>query len=566
MLWSFPAAFLLLGFFALLFLRRRKPKNAPVQSMASVALWKQLAIRHGRLTAGTSPWKQRHLWWWAAALLCFILAAAGPVRWIESTKNGAAVVILDNRLDAIPGTERLWAERKRAALSWLESARPGQARALLVTAPTPRIAHPFSGDAESLRASLLATTRSQSAAARTPEDALLLASTVWQNQSPGPPGTVVWISAFKAPASAASLPDLVALSPGDPDTRAFATMAGAALSRHPESPRILRWQAGARNLGTVPATVHLRVGGSPFPEELVILDLQPRETQWRTGEFNLSADTAAAVKFSLGQVEQNQLPPLVFALPVPPLPEYRAEIVGPPDSLFLQEALRSLPGWHVEVLSADDWEPRPGPDLRVLTGIPDEEKIRRALSQTPAWLFACGPFASTTTNPLPFVVWQNPHHPVMAGLDLETISIGKAWLPDSEKKWTPVVVESLVESPAGPLILAGGSPLPGEVPSANETNSHRWLALAFRPQTSNLPLRAAFPILVRQGTLWLLNRPTFATESRILFPLEDAGEMTAGSRNPAGVFSSAPWWNPLFIGLGLLCLLMPWWRISFHEK
>lgn len=78
------------------------------------------------------------------------------------------------------------------------------------------------------------------------------------------------------------------------------------------------------------------------------------------------------------------------------------------------------------------------------------------------------------------------NHPLVADLDLRALYVSSA-----RKLTAPSWLQSVVESPQGPLLLVG------------EQNGRRVAVLTFNPSDSNLPTLAAFPLLMANAADWL---------------------------------------------------------------
>lgn len=87
-------------------------------------------------------------------------------------------------------------------------------------------------------------------------------------------------------------------------------------------------------------------------------------------------------------------------------------------------------------------------------------------------------------------LWATGDHPVLAGVDLGPLRIGRAvvLVPDAADT-------VLVATAAGPVAVAG------------ERGGVRHVVLGFRPDATTLPLEAAFPVLVRNALDWLSHPP-----------------------------------------------------------
>ncbi len=172
-------------------------------------------------------------------------------------------------------------------------------------------------------------------------------------------------------------------------------------------------------------------------------------------------------------------------------------------NLFLQKALQAVPG-----LSLYQVTPRSYPTVDttpygvlVFDGfIPDQPPTKNALIIDPSdapWL----PLEGVVRTPQ-ITLWRNDD-PTLAYVDLRTIRIARASnvkLPD----W------------AHPLIEANGLPL-GFI---GDNDGHRIVGLTFDLRQSNLPLSAAFPILISNVMRYLI--PPTVAQSTSLAPFAPA--------------------------------------------
>lgn len=95
-------------------------------------------------------------------------------------------------------------------------------------------------------------------------------------------------------------------------------------------------------------------------------------------------------------------------------------------------------------------------------------------------------YEATETIDQPQVTDWDRSHPVMAGLNLDNLSILKA-LKLSKPEWATV----LARSDDVPLVMAG------------EYQKRKVVVIGFGPDDSSLPLRAAFPLLIDNAVRWL---------------------------------------------------------------
>lgn len=569
MLWSFPIAFFLLVAGLIFLLRRKRDMPVASKTIASVALWRQLASRQGRLLSKLRWWEQPGLLWKFAGLFFLVLAAAGPLRWApENRESMALIVVVDN---CSPGA-LLEPQKSETLLKTtsriLAGAAPSRRIALIALSPTPRLVHPLSSDSGSLLATLSGLTfSSQRSDFRMVEEALGLADTLQDSMKEDIPSSrIVWMSSSPPPgyplSSQGGSIDLHSLPlwvrPGSerPGANEIA-LVGAGVSRRASAPDVLVWHAGFQNQNGSSLDARLLAATAQSKPTSSRLDFSGNETIWRSGEMRVSDAHQGALELEVRSPAMNA-PPLKVSLPLPPPPAYEVEIVGSEDARFWDAAFSSLPGWSTKVVETSDWEPGPGPDLRVLIGVSDSAKIRDALGNAPAWLVNCGPFHVEASGSVNGELRQINRHPATKGLDLETIIINQV-SPPAGDAW-PYGSESTIlssENPGtttSPLITAG---------SANRESGgagYRWIAMGFAPGESNLALRAAFPALINQGTLWLLGRDTFDNEeeasvSQAAESFDEAGQSIIG-----GGFSTHSWWVPTALFLSVLCFSIGYFR------
>jgi len=155
------------------------------------------------------------------------------------------------------------------------------------------------------------------------------------------------------------------------------------------------------------------------------------------------------------------------------------------DSLFLQRALEVDPRVRLSRVAIADYRPETPAEVRVFNRwapdrLPDGGSL---LIDTSA---ANGPAEVTGSVPVPTVVRWDDRHPIMRHVAFDQVAIAEA-LTVSRRPWGQV----LVEGDTTPLVLAGQK---GPVRAA---------FIGFPLERSNLPLRAAFPILMQNCLEWL---------------------------------------------------------------
>ena len=155
------------------------------------------------------------------------------------------------------------------------------------------------------------------------------------------------------------------------------------------------------------------------------------------------------------------------------------------ESMFLERALGIDPRVRVSRVSIADFRPDTPADVRVFNGwapdkLPDGGSL---LVNTSA---RNGPVEVTAKVQTPTVVRWDEKHPVLRYVSFEQVAIAEA-LAVSPRPWGQV----LVEGDTTPLVVAG------------QQGKLRAVYIGFELERSNLPLRAAFPILIQNCLEWL---------------------------------------------------------------
>jgi hypothetical protein len=155
------------------------------------------------------------------------------------------------------------------------------------------------------------------------------------------------------------------------------------------------------------------------------------------------------------------------------------------ESMFLERALTVDPRARLTKVSSADFRPDTPADVRVFNGwapdrLPDGGSL---LVNTSA---RNGPVEVTAKVRTPTVVRSDEKHPVLRYVNFEQVAVAEA-LAVTPRPWGQV----LVEGDTTPLVVAGQQ---GKV---------RAVYIGFELERSNLPLRAAFPILIQNCLEWL---------------------------------------------------------------
>jgi Ca-activated chloride channel family protein len=159
-------------------------------------------------------------------------------------------------------------------------------------------------------------------------------------------------------------------------------------------------------------------------------------------------------------------------------------LVGEPN-LFLEKALAV--DMHVQVtrVAPSDYRATEGYDITILDGWAPKRLGDGSFLLVHA-AAEDAPVAVTGEVGLPIVVGRNERHPVTRHASFEEIAIADA-LTVSLRPWGQV----LVEGDSTPLVVCG------------QRAKRRVVYVGFSFERSNLPLRAAFPILIQNCLAWL---------------------------------------------------------------
>ena len=192
-------------------------------------------------------------------------------------------------------------------------------------------------------------------------------------------------------------------------------------------------------------------------------------------------------------------------------------------NVFLEQALRLRPDFHVDVVTPEAFTPRPGYALAVLDGF-----APRTLPAGPFMMVnppAGSPLAGAAAVGIGRVRSGDAGDPLLAHVDLQDVHVAR-----SQDLRTSTFGRPLLDSPQTPLVLVRDEPF-------------RQVLVGFDLHESDLPLRVAFPILMENLTEWMLP-PRVATRS--FHPAEpvtivpEAGAQSITVQRPDGSERSLP--------------------------
>jgi hypothetical protein len=197
---------------------------------------------------------------------------------------------------------------------------------------------------------------------------------------------------------------------------------------------------------------------------------------------------------------------------------------------FLEDSIRSLPGFEVTMSSPSAYRPSPAFDAYVF-----DRFAPRVPPPAGALVFGApgAPWLSAMSKEIknPSITRWDDTHPVTAGVAWRDIRIRRAQVAPVGAAGSLVLVKGSVERA---LVSAGNGPSP-------------WIEVGFALQDSNFALQPGFPVFLGNALNWLADGPGFLTRElgSILVPLIDAevrdghGRPVAAVRVPAGTVFQA---------------------------
>lgn len=184
-----------------------------------------------------------------------------------------------------------------------------------------------------------------------------------------------------------------------------------------------------------------------------------------------------------------------------PVDNYAAALVSRSDTTkvtlvsenpaFLERALQSNPSIQVKTVAPGDYRATPDSQVTVFDGfVPDQLPATDLLFVNPRFgpnPGVSGPVQGPSDDikaPVP-VRWDRSH-PLLAGVDVGSMTFGRARLLDLPDWATPIM-----EAPDGPLVYEG------------DWEGRSVVVLAFDPMSSDLPLKISYPVLLANTMSWL---------------------------------------------------------------
>jgi hypothetical protein len=159
---------------------------------------------------------------------------------------------------------------------------------------------------------------------------------------------------------------------------------------------------------------------------------------------------------------------------------------------FLENLLRADETVEPQIVSPDNFRPALAAGFEAVI-LDREIPPGVSLDSSGNYLFlGCCPTESTGQVDRPLLVETDHSHPLARFVDLTgTIILKARRLPAAVNGWT---VRAPIVSSEGPLVLS------------LESSGKRRVIVGFDPADSDLPLRVAFPLLIRNALTWLSNK------------------------------------------------------------
>jgi len=451
-------------------------------------------------------------------IFALIVAALARPTFDRLLRDGTStVIVLDARLrmQALEADgESRFAKALHRAAAAVRDASPGRQFALITAGPAASVIVPFSDNERVLRTAL--ETLQPTDAGGELDPALDLAETLLAARRG--PGRIILFTDRPLPSAAARHPALTIRHLGTPrDNAAITRFATRPLPASPSTSEVL---VEVRNFGRGSLETNLEfryddrlldvkpLALAPGGRELLIFPSVPRPTAAARGHF--TATLAAKDALAADNVARVWLPP--------PRP-VRVLLISAGNA-FLEKALAADPGTSLELLAPDAWSDAIGAKFDVVIF---DDFLPPAPPAVSSFYVQKSPFdAPGAPLEQPALTEIDSEHPALRLLDFSQTTILRARtlaLPPPGAEWT---YAAPLRSFDHAVLITGERR--GEKPL-------RVAALGIDLTASDLPLRAAFPLLITNTTHWL---------ARVNVKPADA--VRAGERGMLrnGFFPSAP--------------------------
>lgn len=236
------------------------------------------------------------------------------------------------------------------------------------------------------------------------------------------------------------------------------------------------------NASLNPAQVRLSLrgdGGFSVTQELQMSAGELIDATFDVSDFDAGVLAAAA----LTQGDAFPRDDIAFAMVAPH--RYRDVLLVTKGNARLEDAVRSLPGVRLKVISPQAWQPTIRADAYLFDRFaPEQLPARGALLFQPGVVSWMSARQRLVSEPL-VRDWARGNN-LLDGVSWQTLRVGRASvmvdLPDN--------AEVLVSTGSGALVIGG-------------TGSPRWIIAGFSPEDSNLSLQPGLPVFLGNALRWL---------------------------------------------------------------
>lgn len=415
------------------------------------------------------------------ALLALIVAALVDPLWSwQAAQPRRVALVVDNSASmnarAAPGAASRLEEATRAGESMVRSLRDRDRMAIITAGGQPRVQLGMTDDVRRLQTAVRAVSRTDAPDQLAP--ALALAR---QLVSGTPGGEVIVLTDKKvAAADPQADPSIKVYGVGERSDNVAIT----AFQTRRSVADALGYQIllEVTNFGQAAAQRQLEIDLEEAPIDVVPLRLDPGET-WRQ---TLDHTSAAGGRLTARLLGADALPGDDLAIAVLPRRDPVTIVLVTPGSLFLQNVLQAIPGVELSLVSELPPQLPPGAILVLHRTLPD--------SLPPGPVLVIDPRTSSDHWQLgdaiatPLVTEQTKDAPLLAHIRLQNVL-----LPGARALRFVGPVEPLLESPLDEPLYARLPRRGGDL-----------LVLTAELDQGDLPLRIAFPVMMKNAVEWFL--------------------------------------------------------------
>lgn len=517
----FPAAFWLAAaapVIVLLYLRRVKRRR---ETVSTLLFWQRVVAATSQRRFLGALRNPLSLLLQLLIFLLILLAAVHP-RWGREPEPRSTVIVLDARARMQAGGGAAFAKALREAESLAGQAGPDEEVGILAVEQGTRIVSAFSHDAKTLRTKLAEISPSDGGGDL--PAAIALGQRLLETRA----GKKRLVVISDRPPSQEK--DIETVLVGEPrDNIGLVACSARPLPASPQTYEIFletaNFSASAKN-----TEIEFLLDGRLFETRPLALEAGQSQILTTTIPAEVLRNGEGRFEARLAGTDALKVDNAAFAaLSVANAIRVLLVSKGNP---FLEEALRANPRVQLEMLTPEDWKPTmlSGLDAVIFDNLVPENPALDSPGNPGLLFFGASPFdvPEKDAGPPGALDVRDPQNPLLWNADLRAAAFARARTvaPPQNSSWriaTPVLSED-----ERPMIVtlegAGGSP--------------RLAVFAFGIEDSNLPLRAAFPLLLSNTVQWLAGKEKDAPSSfkagSVVQMAPEESLSPAGQKNPAG--------------------------------